>query len=101
MKQSLIIQLMKLVSVLFMINNSVYISVSFKNRFYTEKNHTELVRVLRESARIIVMLTAVVITVCLFSEDILYFFGKYIEGKQALLILMVNCWFFFELLRYI
>jgi hypothetical protein len=31
------------------------------------------------------MLTlAVVITVCLFSEDILYFFGeKYIEGKQA------------------
>jgi hypothetical protein len=38
------------------------------------------------------MLTlAVVITVCLFSEDILYFFGeKYIEGKQALLILMVG-----------
>jgi O-antigen/teichoic acid export membrane protein len=84
---------MKLVSVLFMINNSVYISVSLKiAQLYTEKNHTELVRVLRESARIIVMLTlAVVITVCLFSEDILYFFGeKYIEGKQALLILMVG-----------
>jgi hypothetical protein len=32
----------------------------------------------------------VVITVCLFSEDILYFWKKYIEGKQALLILMVG-----------
>ncbi|SDW11095.1 lipopolysaccharide biosynthesis protein [Flavobacterium degerlachei] len=84
---------MKLVSVLFMINNSVYISVSLKiAQLYTEKNHRELVKVLRESARIIVMLTlAVVITVCLFSEDILYFFGEnYIEGKQALLILMVG-----------
>jgi hypothetical protein len=39
---------MKLVSV-FMINNSVYISVSLKiAQLYTEKNHTELVRVLRE-----------------------------------------------------
>jgi len=84
---------MKLVSVLFMINNSVYISVSLKiAQLYTEKNQTELVKVLKESARIIVMLTfAVVLVVCLFSEDILYFFGEnYIEGKQALLILMIG-----------
>ncbi|WP_371562259.1 MATE family efflux transporter [Flavobacterium sp. Arc2] len=84
---------MKLVSVLFMINNSVYISVSLKiAQLYTEKNQAELVKTLKESARIIVMLTlAVVITVCLFSEDILYFFGEnYIEGKQALLILMLG-----------
>jgi hypothetical protein len=53
-----------------MINNSVYIFFFKIAQLYTEKNHTEL----RESARIIVMLTlAVVITVCLFSEDILYF----------------------------
>lgn len=84
---------MKLVSVLFMINNSVYISVSLKiAQLYTEKNRTELVKVLKESARIIVMLTLpVVLIVCLFSEDILYFFGEnYIEGKQALLILMLG-----------
>jgi len=84
---------MKLVSVLFMINNSVYISVSLKiAQLYTENNQAELVKTLKESARIIVMLTlVVVITVCLFSEDILYFFGEnYIEGKQALLILMVG-----------
>jgi len=84
---------MKLVSVLFMINNSVYISVSLKiAQLYTENNQAELVKTLKESARIIIMLTlVVVITVCLFSEDILYFFGEnYIEGKQALLILMVG-----------
>lgn len=84
---------MKLVSVLFMINNSVYISVSLKiAQLYTENNQAELVKALRESARIIVVLTlAVVLTVCLFSEDILYFFGEnYIQGKQALLILMLG-----------
>jgi O-antigen/teichoic acid export membrane protein len=84
---------MKLVSVLFMINNSVYISVSLKiAQLYTEKNHAELVKALRESARIIVVLTlAVVVIVCLFAEDILYFFGEnYVQGKQALLILMLG-----------
>jgi O-antigen/teichoic acid export membrane protein len=84
---------MKLVSVLFMINNSVYISVSLKiAQLYTEKNHAELVKALRESARIIVVLTLpVVVIVCLFAEDILYFFGEnYVQGKQALLILMLG-----------
>jgi hypothetical protein len=50
------------------------------------------------------MLTlAVVITVCLFSEDIYISWKKYIEGKQALLILMVGQLLasFLELLRYI
>jgi O-antigen/teichoic acid export membrane protein len=82
---------MKLVSVLFMINNSVYISVSLKiAQLYTDKNRTELLKALKHSARIIVLLTLpVVLFVCLFSENILYFFGEnYTKGKQALLILM-------------
>lgn len=82
---------MKLVSVLFMINNSVYISVSLKiAQLYTDKNRIELLKALKHSARIIVLLTLpVVLFVCLFSENILYFFGEnYTQGKQALLILM-------------
>lgn len=84
---------MKLVSVLFMINNSVYISVSLKiAQLYTDNNRTELLKTLKHSARIIVLLTVpVVLFVCLFSENILYFFGEnYTQGKQALLILMAG-----------
>ncbi|MDI1307274.1 MAG: MATE family efflux transporter, partial [bacterium] len=84
---------MKLVSVLFMINNSVYISVSLKiAQLYTDKNRAELLRALKHSARIIFLFTLpVVLFVCLFSENILYFFGEnYIQGKQALLILMAG-----------
>jgi O-antigen/teichoic acid export membrane protein len=84
---------MKLVSILFMINNSVYISVSLKiAQLYTDKNRTELLKALKHSARIIVLLTVpVVLFVCLFSENILYFFGEnYTQGKQALLILMIG-----------
>lgn len=84
---------MKLVSILFMINNSVYISVSLKiAQLYTDKNRAELLKALKHSARIIVLLTVpVVLIVCLFSENILYFFGEnYTQGKQALLILMIG-----------
>lgn len=84
---------MKLVSILFMINNSVYISVSLKiAQLYTDKNRTELLKALKHSARIIVLLTVpVVLFVCLFSENILYFFGEnYTQGKQALIILMMG-----------
>lgn len=84
---------MKLVSILFMINNSVYISVSLKiAQLYTDKNRAELLKALKYSARIIVLLTVpVVLFVCLFSENILYFFGEnYTQGKQALLILMMG-----------
>jgi O-antigen/teichoic acid export membrane protein len=84
---------MKLVSILFMINNSVYISVSLKiAQLYTDNNKKELLKVLKHSARIIVLLTLpVVLFVCLFSENILYFFGEnYVQGKQALLILMTG-----------
>ena len=84
---------MKLVSILFMINNSVYISVSLKiAQLYTDKNRAELLKALKHSARIIVLLTVpVVLFVCLFSENILYFFGEnYTQGKQALLILMMG-----------
>ena len=84
---------MKLVSVLFMINNSVYISVSLKiAQLYSDNNKEELLKLLRQSAKIIVLLTVpVVLFVCLFSENILYFFGEnYTQGKQALLILMVG-----------
>ncbi|MES2853213.1 MAG: MATE family efflux transporter [Bacteroidota bacterium] len=84
---------MKLVSILFMINNSVYISVSLKiAQLYTENNKKELSKALKQSARMIVALTLpVVLFVCLFSENILYFFGEnYTQSKQALLILMVG-----------
>lgn len=84
---------MKLVSILFMINNSVYISVSLKiAQLYTDKNRAELLKALKHSARIIVLLTVpVVLFVCLFAENILHFFGEnYTQGKQALLILMVG-----------
>jgi O-antigen/teichoic acid export membrane protein len=84
---------MKLVSVLFMINNSVYISVSLKiAQLYTDNNRTELLNTLKQSARIIVLLTLpVVLFVCLFSKNILYFFGEnYVKGNEALLILMVG-----------
>jgi O-antigen/teichoic acid export membrane protein len=84
---------MKLVSILFMINNSVYISVSLKiAQLYTDKNRAELLKALKHSARIIVLLTVpVVLIVCLFSENILYFFGEnYTQGKKALLILMIG-----------
>jgi O-antigen/teichoic acid export membrane protein len=84
---------MKLVSILFMINNSVYISVSLKiAQHYTDNNKKELLKTLKQSARMIVLLTVpVVLFVCLFSEDILYFFGEnYTQSKQALLILMVG-----------
>lgn len=84
---------MKLVSILFMINNSVYISVSLKiAQLYTDNNKKELLKSLKQSARMIVLLTVpVVLFVCLFSENILYFFGEnYTQGKQALLILMVG-----------
>lgn len=84
---------MKLVSILFMINNSVYISVSLKiAQLYTDNNKKELSKALKQSARMIVALTLpVVLFVCLFSENILYFFGEnYTQSKQALLILMVG-----------
>ena len=84
---------MKLVSFLFMINNSVYISVSLKiAQLYTDNNKKELSKALQQSARMIVLLTVpVVLFVCLFSENILYFFGEnYTQSKQALLILMVG-----------
>lgn len=84
---------MKLVSILFMINNSVYISVSLKiAELYTDNNKKELSKALKQSARMIVALTLpVVLFVCLFSENILYFFGEnYTQSKQALLILMVG-----------
>ncbi|TDE46655.1 polysaccharide biosynthesis protein [Flavobacterium rhamnosiphilum] len=84
---------MKLGSILFMINNSVYISVSLKiAQLYTDNNKKELLKTLKQSARMIVLLTLpVVLFVCLFSENILYFFGEnYTQSKQALLILMVG-----------
>jgi O-antigen/teichoic acid export membrane protein len=84
---------MKIVSILFMINNSVYISVSLKvAQLYTDNNIKELSKTLKQSTRMIVLLTVpVVLFICLFSENILYFFGEnYTQSKQALLILMVG-----------
>lgn len=84
---------MKILSILFMINNSVYISVSLKiAQLYTDNNIKELSKTLKQSTRMIVLLTVpVVLFICLFSENILYFFGEnYTQSKQALLILMMG-----------
>ena len=84
---------MKIVSILFMINNSAYISVSLKiAQLYTDNNIKELSKTLKQSTRMIVLLTVpVVLFICLFSENILYFFGEnYTQSKQALLILMMG-----------
>jgi hypothetical protein len=76
------------------------IFVSLKSHSYTEKNHTELVRVLRESARIIVMLTLAVV-VCLFSIFYISLRKIYRRKTGALILMVGQLFFFFELLRYI
>jgi O-antigen/teichoic acid export membrane protein len=84
---------MKLVSVLYLIGNSVFISVSLKvAQLFIDDNKLALQNTLKQCSRIIFILTLpVVIVVCLFSEKILGFFGTdYIQAKQALLILILG-----------
>jgi O-antigen/teichoic acid export membrane protein len=84
---------MKVVSVLYMIGNSVFISVSLKvAQLFMDSNKLALQKTLKQSSRIIFMLTLpVVIIVCLLSEQILGFFGAaYVQAKEALLILVLG-----------
>ncbi|MFV8269042.1 MATE family efflux transporter [Flavobacterium sp. GT2N3] len=84
---------MKIVSILFMINNSVYISVSLKiAQQFTDNNMAALLNTMKQSSRLIFVLTLpLVAVVCFCSESILYFFGpNYLQAKQALLILMAG-----------
>jgi O-antigen/teichoic acid export membrane protein len=84
---------MKLVSILFLINNSVFISVSLKiAQQFTDNNKIALLSTMKQSSRIIFVITLpIVAVVCFYSESILHFFGpNYIQAKQALLILMVG-----------
>jgi O-antigen/teichoic acid export membrane protein len=84
---------MKLVSILFLINNSVFISVSLKiAKQFTDNNKTALLNTMKQSSRIIFFLTLpIVVVVCFYSESILHFFGpNYVQAKQALLILMAG-----------
>ncbi|RDI56495.1 MATE family efflux transporter [Flavobacterium glaciei] len=84
---------MKLVSILFLINNAVFISVSLKiAQQFTDNNKTALLNTMKQSARIIFVLTLpIVAVVCFYAESILHFFGpNYVQAKQALIILMVG-----------
>lgn len=83
----------KLMSLLLVVMNSVNITISPKiaEQFYS-KNKNDLIKTMRNSARLIVMISIpTVFTFCLFSSQILSFFGeKYTSVKEPLIILMVG-----------
>jgi O-antigen/teichoic acid export membrane protein len=90
----------KLMTILSMVIVTVNITVSTKiAEYFSTKNNFEMSKILRNSSRLIFMLTLpVTILICLFSENILGFFGKdYVVARHALLILMIGqqiCSFF-------
>lgn len=90
----------KLMTILSMIIVTVNITVSTKiAEYFSTKNNFEMNKILRNSSRLIVMLTIpATIMICLFSKNILSFFGEdYVAAREALLILMIGqgiCSFF-------
>jgi O-antigen/teichoic acid export membrane protein len=85
--------IVKLMTILLMIMNSVTITVSTKIAEYFYVGNIEaLSKTMRDSARLIFFLTLpVVVLICMFPEKILTFFGKdFIIAKQPLLILMIG-----------
>lgn len=83
----------KLMTILSMVIVTVNITISTKiAEYFSTKNNLEMGKVLRNSSRLIFMLTLpITILICLFSENILGFFGKdYVAAREALLILMVG-----------
>jgi O-antigen/teichoic acid export membrane protein len=83
----------KLMTILSMIIVTVNITVSTKiAEYFSTKNNLEMCKILRNSSRLIFMLTLpVTILICMFSEDILGFFGgDYVAAREALLILMIG-----------
>jgi O-antigen/teichoic acid export membrane protein len=84
---------MRLVSILFLINNAVFVSVSLKiAQQFTDNNKIALLNTMKQSSRIIFVLTLpIVVVVYLYAESILHIFGpNYVQAKQALLILMAG-----------
>lgn len=83
----------KLMTILSMVIVTVNITVSTKiAEYFSTKNNFELNKILRNSSRLIFILTLpVALLICFFSEYILGFFGKdYIAAKDALLILVIG-----------
>ncbi|MFV5694182.1 MATE family efflux transporter [Flavobacterium sp. LB3P122] len=84
---------MKLMTILSMVIVTVNITVSTKiAEYFSTKNTFELNKILRNSSRLIFILTLpIALLICVFSEYILQFFGKeYIVARNALLILMIG-----------
>lgn len=83
----------KLMSLLLVIMNSVNITISPKiaEQFFSN-NRSELVKTMKNSARMIFLISIpTVLFFCLFSTQILGFFGeKYLVVKEPLIILMVG-----------
>jgi O-antigen/teichoic acid export membrane protein len=83
----------KLMSLLLVIMNSVNITISPKiaEQFFSN-NRSELIKTMKNSARMIFLISIpTVLFFCLFSTQILGFFGeKYLVVKEPLIILMVG-----------
>lgn len=83
----------KLMSLLLVIMNSVNITISPKiaEQFFS-KNRSELIKTMKNSTRMIFLISIpTVLFFCLFSTQILGFFGeKYLVVKEPLIILMVG-----------
>lgn len=83
----------KFMTVVSMVIITVNITISTKiAEYFSTRNTIELNKILRNSSRLIFMMTLpATIIICLFSESVLGFFGKeYIAAKDALLILMIG-----------
>lgn len=83
----------KLMTILSMVIVTVNITVSTKiAEYFSTKNELEMGKILRNSSRLIFMLTLpVTLLMCLFSESILGFFGHdYVAAKGALVVLMIG-----------
>ncbi|WP_456313709.1 MATE family efflux transporter [Pseudomonas shirazensis] len=84
------VKLMTIVSVIIL---SINITISAKiSEYFSSQNKAELTKTLRNSSRLIFGITVpVIIAMCIFSENILNFFGhQYVVAQQAFLILIIG-----------
>ncbi|HEU4791459.1 MAG TPA: MATE family efflux transporter [Flavobacterium sp.] len=83
----------KLMTILSMVIITVNITVSTKiSEYFFSKRRIDLIRTVQQASRLIFLLTfPAALTVCLFPEYILGFFGNgYVVAKDALLILIIG-----------
>jgi O-antigen/teichoic acid export membrane protein len=83
----------KFMTIVSMVIITVNITISTKiAEYFSTRNTIELNKILRNSSRLIFMLTLpATLVICLFSESFLGFFGAdYIAAKDALFILMIG-----------